>query len=448
MLTISEAEGRAASLVEAARKAGVDAADALYIADASTSVEVRLGALEDVQRSEGEEIGLRVFFGRRSATVSSSDLSRDALDALVDRVVAMAREAPDDPYAGLAPRELLAKDRGPEVDGDDGCDPTPAELKERALAMEDVARAVEGVTNSEGAGASAGRSVIALATSDGFCRGYTSSGYSHYVSVIAGSGGDMQRDSASHSARHVADLDPPERLGLLAAERAVKRLAPTKLPSGSMAVVFDPRVGGGLLGHLIGAISGGAITRKTSFLLDKLGALIFPAGVVVRDDPHRPRGLRSRPFDGEGLATRPMDIIADGKLTSWLLDSASARQLGLQPTGHAARGISGAPGASATNLDLLPGLIGKDELIGEIDRGFYVTELIGQGVNLVTGDYSRGASGFLIDKGELGPPVAEVTIAGNLIDMFGALTPASDLEHRRAVNAPTLRIEGMTVAGA
>jgi PmbA protein len=448
MLSISQAEARAASLVEAARKAGADAADALYIGDASTGVEVRLGALEDVQRSEGEEIGLRVFFGRRSATVSSSDLSRDALAALVERVVAMAREAPEDPYAGLAPADRLARGEGPTMDGDDGADPTPAQLKERALATEDAARAVEGITNSEGAGASAGRSVVALATSHGFCRGYTASGYSNSVSVIAGSGGDMQRDSASHGVRHFADLDPPERLGLLAAERAIKRLNPTRLPSGTMPVIFDPRVGCGLLGHLIGAISGSSITRRTSFLLEKLGELVLPSGIVVRDDPHRPRGLRSKPFDGEGVVTRPMDIIADGKLTTWLLDSASARQLGLEPTGHAARGVSGAPGVSATNVDLLPGLLSKDELIGEVERGFYVTELIGHGVNLVTGDYSRGASGFIIDKGGLGAPVAEVTIAGNLIDMFRSLTPASDLEHRRSMNVPTLRIEGMTVAGA
>ena len=448
MLFISQAEARAASLVEAARKAGADAADALYIGDASTGVEVRLGALEDVQRSEGEEMGLRVFFGRRSATVSSSDLSRDALAALVERVVAMAREAPEDPYAGLAPADRLASGEGPKMDGDDGADPTPAQLKERALATEDAARAVEGITNSEGAGASAGRSVVALATSHGFCRGYTASGYSNHVSVIAGSGGDMQRDSASHGVRHFADLDPPDQLGLLAAERAVKRLNPTKLPSGTMPVIFDPRVGCGLLGHLLGAISGSSITRRTSFLLEKLGELIFPSGIIIRDDPHRPRGLRSKPFDGEGVATRPTDIIADGKLTTWLLDSASARQLGLEPTGHAARGVSGAPGVSASNVDLLPGLLSQDELIGEVERGFYVTELIGQGVNLVTGDYSRGASGFIIDKGELGAPVAEVTIAGDLIDMFRSLTPASDLEHRRSMNVPTLRIEGMTVAGA
>ena len=448
MLSISEAEDRAAGLVEAARKGGADAADALYIGDASTSVEVRLGHLEDVQRSEGEEIGLRFFVGRRSATVASSDLSRDALTALVERVAAMAREAPEDPFAGLAPRDRLAHDAGPDVDGDDGGDPAPTELKARALATEEAARAVEGVTNSEGAGTSAGRSVIALATSDGFCRGYTTSGYSQYVSVIAGTGADMQRDSASHSTRHFADLDPPDRLGLLAADRTVKRLNPRKLPSGSLPILFDPRVGPSLLGHLVGAITGAAVARRTSFLLDRLGELLFAPGIVVRDDPHRRRGLRSKPFDGEGVATRPLDIIADGRLTSWLLDNASARQLGLEPTGHAVRGISGAPGASATNLDLLPGKLTRETLIAEVEQGFYVTELIGQGVNPVTGDYSRGASGFMIEKGELGAPVAEVTIAGNLTDMFRTLVPADDLEHRRAVNTPTLRIEGMTIAGA
>ncbi|HKT14458.1 MAG TPA: TldD/PmbA family protein [Allosphingosinicella sp.] len=448
MLSISQAEQRAAALVEAARKAGADAADVLYCGDASTSVQVRLGGLEDVQRSEGEEIGLRFFTGRRSATVSSSDLSKDALAALVDRAAAMAREAPEDPYAGLAPPDRLLKGSGPEVDGDDDCDPLPTELKARALAMEEVARAAKGITNSDGASASAGRSVIALATSDGFCRGYTTSGYNATIGVIAGNGGGMQRDWASHSARHFADLDGPEALGRLAAERALAKLDPGKLPSGAMPVLFDPRVGSSLIGHLLGAITGGMIARKTSFLLDRIGDALFPPNVTVRDDPHRTRGLRSRPFDGEGVATQPLDIIADGRLTGWLLDSASARQLELAPTGHATRGVGGAPGSGATNVDLLPGTIGKEALIRETGNGVYVTELIGHGVNLVTGDFSRGASGFIIRNGELTTPVAEITIAGNLSDMFARLTAADDLEHRRVANVPTLRVDGMTVAGA
>jgi PmbA protein len=448
MLSIEQAQARAAALVEAARKAGADAADVLYYGDGSTGVHVRLGKLEDVERSEGEEIGLRFFVGRRFATVSSSDLSDEAMTALVERAAAMAREAPEDPFAGLAPDELLLRERGAEVDPDDGRDPSPAELKAFALAMEDSARSVGGITNSEGASATAGRGVVALATSHGFCRGYSTSGYGGNVGVIAGEGASMQRDFAGHNVRHFADLDPAEALGRLAAERTLARLNPAKLPSGAMPVVFDPRTGNSLVGHLTGAMTGSSIARGASFLLGKLGERIFAEGVTIRDDPHRPRGLRSKPFDGEGLPTRPRDLVEDGRLTTWLLETASARQLQMEPTGHASRGASGSPHASATNVDLMPGSLSKEELIRDIRRGVYVTELIGQGVNSITGDYSRGASGFIIEDGEIGPAVAEITIAGNLLDMFRQMTPASDLEHRRAVNVPTLRIEGMTVAGA
>lgn len=448
MLNVKEAESRAAALVEAATKAGADAADVLYSAEASTGLQVRLGELEDVERSEGEEVGLRFFLGSRSATVSSSDLSVDALAALVERAAAMAREAPEDPYAGLAPEELLLKGDPVDVEADDGCDPAPTELRARALATEDAARSVAGITNSEGAGVSSGRSVVALATSHGFCRGYTGSHYSAGVSVIAGCGSEMQRDQASHSVRHFADLDEPEALGRLAAERAVARLNPAKVPSGTMPIVYDPRVGGSLVGHLLSAITGSAIARKTSFLLGREDEAVFGEGIIIREDPHRRRGLLSKPFDGEGLPTRPRELVSAGRVTGWLLDSASARQLGLQPTGHATRGAGGAPSASATNVDLLPGKVGKAELISDIRQGIYVTELIGQGVNPVTGDYSRGASGFLIENGKITVPVAEITIAGNLIDMFRTLSAADDLDLRRSTNVPTLRIEGMTVAGA
>ncbi|HEX8258498.1 MAG TPA: metallopeptidase TldD-related protein [Allosphingosinicella sp.] len=448
MLTAKEAEARAGALIEAAMKAGADAADVLYVGDGSTGVQVRLGELEDVERSEGEEIGLRFFVGKRSAGVASSDLSREALAALVERAAAMAREAPEDEYAGLAPEHRLLRDGGPDIAGDDGRDPAPAELKAMSLAIEAAALAVPGVTNSQGAGVSAGRSVVALATSHGFCRGYTTSGYSGSASVIAGSGANMQRDYASHGVRHLEDLDDPETIGRLAGERAVARMDPGKLPSGPMPVVFDPRVGGSLVNHLLGAITGSAIARKTSFLLGREGELVFPEGVTIRDDPHRRRGLRSKAFDGEGMATRATDLVDRGRLTGWLLDSASARQLGLEPTGHSTRGVGGSPGASATNVEMLPGTLSKAELIADIGRGLYVTELIGQGVNPVTGDYSRGASGFIIEQGEITVPVAEITIAGNLVDMFRELVPASDLEHRRAVDVPTIRIDGMTIAGA
>jgi PmbA protein len=448
MLSVSEAEARAAALVERATRAGADAADALYYADASTLVQVRLGALEDMSRAEGEAIGLRVFVGRRSASVSSSDLSDAALTALVERAAAMAREAPEDPWSGLAPAERLMRGPGSEVDGDDGADPAPVDLKAGAIAVEEAGRSVAGITNSEGAGLGAGRTVLALATSHGFCRGYSTSGYSASVSLIAGAGGEMQRDYAHHSVRHYADLDDPETLGRRAAARTLARLRPAKLPSGTLPVLFDPRVGGSLLGHFIGAIGGPSIARRTSFLLDREGEAVFADGIVVRDDPHRRRGLRSKPFDGEGLATRPSDLVEDGRLTGWLLDSASARQLGREPTGHAGRGASGAPGVAATNVHLEPGQLTPEQLIGEVERGLYVTELIGQGVNPVTGDYSRGASGFIVEKGKLGAPVAEITIAGNLLDMFRNLAAADDLGFRRAVNVPTLRVERMTVAGA
>jgi len=448
MFSVSEAETKVADLVAAAKRAGADAADAVYYRNESTEVQVRLGALEDVGRSDGEEIGLRLFVGKRSASVSSSDLSKDALTALVERAAAMAREAPEDEYAGLAPADRLLTGEAVDVDADDGEDPSPASLRERALAAEDVARAVAGVTNSEGAGASAGRTLMALATSTGFARGSISSGYGCSASVIAGEGASMQRDYAYHSARHLSDLDDAETIGARAGKRAVERLNPGKLASGAMPILFDPRVGSSLIGHLAGAITGSSIARKTSFLLGKRGERIFAHGITIRDDPHRLRGLRSRPFDGEGLATIPMNIVADGVLQTWLLDSASARQLGEEPTGHAARGGSGAPGAGTSNLFMEAGKVSPADLMADIKLGVFVTELIGQGVNGITGDYSRGASGFVIRDGQLAEAVAEITIAGNLKDMFLGLTPADDLIFRRAMDVPTLRIDGMMVAGA
>ena len=401
MLDVSEAEGRAAALIEAALKAGADAADVLYIGDASTEVQVRLGELEDVTRSEGEEIGLRFFVGRRSASVSSSDLSSDALAALVERAAAMAREAPEDPWSGLAPDDRLLRGAAPDLEADDGADPSPVALKAQALAIEEVARAVPGITNSEGAGMSAGRNVVALATSQGFARGYTTSGYNGSASVIAGTGSGMQRDYASHSTRHYADLDGPEAIGGLAGARAVKRLDPGKLASGTMPIVFDPRVGGSLIGSLLGALSGPAIARKTSFLLGREDEDLFDSAIVIVDDPHRRRGLRSKPFDGEGVATAPRRLIEGGRLTGWLLNSASARQLGLETSGNASRGIGGAPGAGATNVHMEPGSLSPAALMADIRLGLYVTEMIGSAVNPVTGDYSRGASGFIIVNGEL-----------------------------------------------
>lgn len=448
MFTVDAALDRLSAALAHARRLGADAADAIYVGDASTSISVRLGVLEDIGRSEGQEIGLRLFSGKRSASVSTSDLSTEALETAVERALAMAREAPEDPYAGLAPKDMLARGPFADLEASDPEDVSAETLKSRALAAEDAARAVAGVTNSEGGSASAGRATVAVATSGGFTGGYVTSTHGLSASVLAGEGTGMQRDYAHQAARYLADLDSPEETGRKAGERTVARMNPIRLETGPMPVVFDPRVSAGLVGHLIGAISGSAITRRTSFLLECLGTAVFDTGVTILDDPHRLRGLRSKPFDGEGLPTGPKTLIEAGVLTGWLLDSASARQLGLAPTGHASRGIGGPPGAAPTNVHMAAGSISRDALIGGIKRGFLVTELIGQGVNGLTGDYSRGAAGFLIDNGEIAGAVAEVTIAGNLRDMFRNLTPADDLTFRHAVNAPTCLVEGMVLAGA
>ena len=447
MLTIEQAQDRAAALVERARKAGADSADAVYLGSSSEGLQVRLGKLEDVERSESEHVGLRVFSGLRSASIGSSDLSDAALDELATRAVAMARAAPEDQYAGLAPQDLLTHGPFPDLDLTDSAEPGPAGLRELCDAAEDAARAVAGVTNSEGAGASSGTGLFALATSHGFVGGYAGSSRSISASVIAGEGDQMQRDYAWRSARYSADLPSPAEIGQQAGERAVARLNPGRLKSGSMPLVFDPRVGGSLISHLIGAMAGASIARKASFLLGKEDEQLFDSAIIIADDPLRQRGLSSRPFDGEGLATAPRRLVEQGRLTGWLMESASARQLGLAPTGHASRGASGAPGVSASNVHLAAGTVTPAELMADIADGVYITELIGHGVNGVTGDYSRGASGLRIVNGALAGPVAEFTVAGNLLDMFRALTPANDLEWHRALNVPTLRVDGMMVAG-
>lgn len=447
MLKPEEAQSRADALIAQAKKAGADAADAIYVCDASTQVQIRLGNLEDVERSEGEEIGLRVFAGKRSATVSSSNMDPDILSDLVGRAMDMAREAPEDDYAGLAPEDLISKSDLQSIDGDDNANPDPAILREMALEAEDAARAVTGVTNSEGGGASAGRSIVALATSHGFSGAYSTSGYGVSASVIAGEGDGMERDYAYHSTRHFEDLDSPQDIGEKAGKRAISRLNPVEFESGAMPVVFDPRVSSSLLGHFVGAIAGSSIARKTSFLQDALDTQVFDSAINIIDCPHRKRGLRSKAFDGEGLPTAKTKLIDNGRLTQWIMESASARQLGLQPTGHASRGVGGAPGVSVTNLHMSNGSVSRDDLIKDIGNGVLITELIGQGVNPVTGDYSRGAGGFLITDGQIGAPVSEITIAGNLKDMFASLVPADDLDYRHAINAPTLRTDSMTVAG-
>lgn len=448
MLEVDEARALVERVVARAAAAGADAADALYAGDRSSSVQVRMGALEQVDRSESEEIGLRLFLGRRSATVASSDLSEEALSALVERALAMAREAPEDRFSGLAPEELLHRGELAPLDLDDGAEPDPAELRARALEAEAAALAVAGVTNSSGAGASASAATVALATSSGFAGAYRSSGHGCSASVIAGEGAGMQRDYGWHSARHAEDLEAAAEIGRRAGERAVARLNPVRPRPRRMPVLFDPRVASSLLGHLSGAISGAAVARRASFLQDKLGQSLFAAGVTIVDDPLRARGLRSRPFDGEGVRVGRTELVANGELTSWIADSAAARQLGMQPTGHAARGTGGAPGAAPSNLTMLAGRRSREQLLAAFPEAVLVTELIGHGVNGVTGDYSRGAAGFMVRGGQIAEPLAEMTIASNLIDMFATLEPGADLELRRGIDAPTILIPEMTVAAA
>jgi PmbA protein len=433
-------------LVKAARSAGADAADAVAMRSMSQSVEVRDGAVEESQRAEGNDMGLRVLVGKRQAVVSTNDIKGESVDALAERAVAMARAAPEDRFAGLADRDLLAREF-PDLDLVDRALPDVGALEQAARRAEKAGLAVKGVSKSGGASASAGIGGMVLLTSHGFSGAYLGSRHSISMQAIAGEGTAMETDYDYSSVLHAADLDAPEKIGRSAGERAVARLNPRKVTTKKVPVVFDRRIAGSLIGHLVSAISGGAIARKTSFLKDKLGERLFAPGINVIDDPLRRRGLRSRPFDAEGVAARKMALVADGTLKTWLLDCATARELDLTTTGHAHRSASSTPSPGPTNLHLEPGTQSPEELIKDIGEGFYVTGLIGMGVNIVTGDYSRGAAGFWIENGERTYPVSEVTIAGQLAEMFRTLKPANDLEFRYGTNAPTVRVEGLTIAG-
>jgi PmbA protein len=433
-------------LIRRARAAGADAADALLVDGASLSLSTRLGKPEGIERSEGGDLGLRVFVGKSMAMVSSTDRSPAMLAELAERAVAMARAVPPDPYCGIADPDAITHE-WQDLDLCDPTEPTAEELIEAARETEDAARAVAGVTNSDGADASWSRTSLVLAASNGFVGGYGVSRRSLSVSVLAGHDTGMERDYDYHSTVYGSDLEAPSLIGRRAGEKVVAKLNPRKVKSQAVPVIIDPRLSGGLVGSLCGAISGGAIARGTSFLKDKLGQLVFAPGITIVEDPHLRRGLRSKPFDAEGIANRRRDLIADGVLTTWLLDLRSARQLGLNTTGHASRGTGGPPSASPTNVYMQPGTLSPQELMADIKQGLYITSLMGQGVNGVTGDYSRGAAGFWIENGQIAYPVSEITVAGNLKDMFRNLTPASDLERRYGIDAPTLRIDGMTVAG-
>ncbi len=446
LLDQSDLTELAERLVGAARKAGADQADALAVRSISLSVEVRDGAVEESERSEGDDLGLRVIVGHKQAVVSTNDLKGDGFGTLAERAVAMARAAPDDRFAGLAEASQLAR-QVPALDLIDPDMPNVDVLEARAREAEAAGLAVPGVTKSGGASASAGIGGLVLVTSHGFHGATIASRHGISMTAIAGDGTGMERDYDFSSTLHASDLEGAQAIGRRAGERAVKRLNPRKVATRRVPVVFDSRISGSLVGHLASAANGSSVARRTSFLREKLGDRIFASGINIVDDPLRPRGLRSRPFDAEGVAGRARHLIEDGVLKTWILDCATARELNLESTGHAQRGVSSTPSPGASNLHLAAGNKSPDELTADIEDGFYITDMIGMGVNLVTGDYSRGASGFWIEHGERTYPVSEVTIAGHLSEMFAGLTPANDLVFRYGTNAPTVRVEGMTVAG-
>ena len=433
-------------LVAAARRAGADTADAVAVRSISLSVDVRDGAVEESQRSEGDDVGLRVLVGHKQAAISTNDLRTDGLDALAERAVAMARAAPDDKFAGLADPALLAR-AFPDLDLLDPDMPSVDVLEQRAQQAEAAALGVAGVAKSGGASASAGIGGMVLVTSTGFHGATIGSRHSISMAAIAGSGTGMEQDYDFTSTLHASDLGNAGEIGRNAGERAVKRLNPRKVATRRVPVVFDTRISGSLVGHVASAANGASIARKTSFLREKLGQKILAAGIDIIDDPLRHRGQRSRAFDAEGVATASLKLVEDGVLKTWLLDCATARELDLKTTGHAQRGVSSVPSPGPSNLYMAAGKQSPAELIADIEDGFFITDLIGSGVNMVTGDYSRGASGFWIENGELTYAVSEVTIAGHLSEMFASLAPANDLTFRYGTNAPTLRVEGLTVAG-
>lgn len=433
-------------LLKYAKTSGADAADAIYFASTDVATSVRKGKPENLERAESTGIGLRVFVGKRPAMVSSTDLSPAALHTACDRAIAMAKASLDDPHSGLAPEHLWPT----HIPDLDLCEPNEADvgwLQSQCKAVEDAALAHQGITNSEGAEAHLSRNQIALATSSGFANHYQTSSCSLSVSVIAGEGDKMERDYAYSVARHTRDLKAAEGIGREAAERTLRRLNPQKVSSQTVPIVFEPRIARAMLSYFASATSGSAIARGTSFLKHALHQAIFSPAITIVDDPHIVRGLGSKPFDAEAVANGRKTLVEKGVLTSWILDMRSANQLGLTSTGHAVRGIGSAPSPSATNLYIAAGTHSADALIGEIECGFFVTDAFGMGVNLVTGDYSQGASGMWIENGKLAYPVSEITIAGHLNDMFKSLTPANDLTFDYSINSPTLRIDRMTVAG-
>jgi PmbA protein len=442
-------EALTTALLTAAKQAGADAADALAVDGIATGIDIRAGQLEQAERSEGVELGLRVLIGQRQACVSVSDTSDATIRAVAERAVAMAREAPADPYAGLADPSQLAQMR--DVTTLDLCDPSPevsaSELESDARRAEAAAMAVAGITQVE-ASASQSRRQIYMAASNGFAGGYARSSRSVSAVAFTGTGTGMERDWAAEGRIYASDLPSAEEIGALAAARALDRVGARKPKTGSYPVLYDERISSGLIGHLLGAINGSTIARGSGWLRDALGQQILPGGLSVIEDPHRVRIAGSRLFDGEGLPTARRAIVEDGILTGWVLDLATGRKLGMPSTANAARGTSSPPSPGTSNIDLTQGTKSRAELIADMGTGLLVTSMIGSSINPTTGDYSRGASGFWVENGEIAYAVNEITIAGNLRDMLLRMVPGNDARMHMSTRVPSLLVEGLTLAGA
>lgn len=439
-----------AQLLDAAKAAGADAADTMAVRGTSLSVDVRAGALEEAQREEGTDIGLRVFVGKRTAIVSASDTSSRTISEMAERAVAMAREAPENPYAGLADTEQLAVNWDADALelNDPTSEPAPADLQEDAAQAEAAALAVDGITQVQSASAGYGAREIFLAGSNGFSGGYRRTDRGLSCVAIAGTGTGMERDYDGDSRIFQSDLRSAADIGRSAAERTLKRIDARKPPTGAYPVLFDERISSSLIGHLLSAINGSAITRGASFLRDAMGTQVLPKGMSLFEDPHRPRTSGSRPFDGEFLPTAERSVVEDGVLQGWTLDLGTGRQLGMPSTANAARGTGSAPSPSPWNMALTQGDASRDDLIRDMGTGLLVTSMIGSTINPNTGDYSRGAAGLWIENGEITYAVNECTIAGNLRDMLMALVPANDARAHLSRVVPSLLVSGMTIAGS
>ena len=434
-------------LLSRAKHYGASSADAIATHGRSSAIVVRGGELEDVDNSEGRDIGLRVIIGQRQACVSSSDISDMSIDQLAERAVAMAKLAPEDPYCGLADESQLTT-HNVDLQLYDDTPMTPAQLKARALEVEASALAVKGVQQAEGANASHATSAIYFLTSHGFSQGWKSSRHGLSVSAIAEAGGAMERDYDYDGARWLEDLKTPEEIGRNAGQRTVARLGSQQMSSGAMPVIFDQRVSGSLVSAMIGSITGTSIARGVSFLKDKMGESLFSSNIQIIDDPLMVRGHGSRPYDGEGIAPVTRHLIKDGALQTWLLNCSSARQLGLETTGHATRGIGSPPAVAATNSYMENGNKTPVQLMADMGEGLFITEMFGPSLNANTGDYSVGVAGFKIENGQKAYPVSEITIAGNLLEMYKTLIPANDLIFDAATVAPTILTQGLTIAGS